>query len=151
MDLSLLSFRFPSCIESWLPLKAFQQKTTSYAAYLMLSRTIIVHQLYTNMAPGRLWITWWKRPIGRRDFGGSSRAVKGFPMRKCPGVNASIPFDGSGSGVRGLELRHASICARTVVSSSYLSLTSPTIFLRCCLNSSLLPPIPCQSKVHIQV
>ena len=46
--------------------------------------------------------------IGWRDSGGSGKAVIGFPMRKCPGVNASIPSEGSGSGVRGLELRHAS-------------------------------------------
>ena len=33
----------------------------------MLSRTIIVHQLYTNMVQGRFWITWWKRPISREN------------------------------------------------------------------------------------
>ena len=52
------------------------------------------------------------------DSGESGKAVKGFPIRKCPGVNTSNASAWSGSGVSGLEFRHASTCASVVVNSS---------------------------------
>ena len=48
---------------------------------------------------------------------------------KCPGVSASISSVFSGSGASGRELRHASIWVLIVVSSSKLTLMSPTIHL----------------------
>ena len=62
--------------------------------------------------------------------GRSGRASMGRPMRKWPEVSASIPSSASGTSVSGLEFKHASIYIRTVVSSSNVSLTSPTIFLK---------------------
>ena len=52
----------------------------------------------------------------------SGNASMGAPTRKCPGVRASIPSSGYGRGVRGLEFKHASLCAKRVVSQ-----TPPTI------------------------
>lgn len=69
-------------------------------------------------------VRFWQRfhlrsiEIGRRDSGGSGKAVNGFPMRKWPGVSTSIPSDSSGRGVSGLEFRQASICVKVVASSS---------------------------------
>ena len=57
----------------------------------------------------------------------SSKASRGAPTRKCPGVRASILSSGCGRGVRSLEFRHASICVKTVVSSSSVRRTPPTI------------------------
>ena len=71
--------------------------------------------------------------IGRRDDGGSGKDVNGRPTRNCPGVKASIPSSGAGRGTSGLELRHACIWARVVVSSSNVRCTSPTICLKWCL------------------
>ena len=70
---------------------------------------------------------------GSRDSVGSGNAIRGFPIRKCPGVNTSNPSESSGRGISGLEFRHASIWVRVVVSSSYVNLASPTTLLRCCL------------------
>ena len=57
----------------------------------------------------------------------SGKASRGAAMRKCPEVRAPIRSSGCGRGNRGLEFRHACICARTVVSSSKLRRTPPTI------------------------
>ena len=61
---------------------------------------------------------------GSSIFGKASR---GAPTRKCPGVRASVPSSGCGRGVRGLEFKHASICVKTVVNSSTVNQTPPTI------------------------
>ena len=57
----------------------------------------------------------------------SGKASRGAPTRKCPGVSTSIPSSGCARGVRGLEFKHASICVKTVASSSKVSQTLPTI------------------------
>ena len=51
-------------------------------------------------------------------------------MRKWPGGSASIPSSASGTSISGLEFSYASIRARTIVSSSNVSFTSPTIHLK---------------------
>ena len=66
----------------------------------------------------------------------SGRASRGCPMKKCPGVYASVPSDTLGKGVNGLELRHASICANTVVISSNVNFVPPTTTLKCFLRIS---------------
>ena len=72
-------------------------------------------------------------------------ASNGCPTKKWPVVSASIPFSASGIAVSGLEFRQASICVRTVASSSNVSLASPTILLRCIF----MLPIYHQSVVHV--
>ena len=52
-------------------------------------------------------------------------------IRKCPGVWASIPSVASGSGVSGLEFRHALICVRMVVISSKVSFVPPITTFKC--------------------
>ena len=54
--------------------------------------------------------------IGRRGNGGSGKDINGRPTRNCPGGKASIPSSGAGRGTIGLELRHASVWVRVVVS-----------------------------------
>ena len=48
------------------------------------------------------------------------------------GVKASLPSSASRKGVSSLEFRHASICAKVVATSSKVSCTLPTTFLKCC-------------------
>ena len=66
------------------------------------------------------------------EFGIASR---GLPMRKCPGVKASMPSSSSGRVTSGLLLRQASIWHKTFESSSKLSFTLPTIRARCFLQA----------------
>ena len=69
--------------------------------------------------------------MGRSSMSEFGIASRGLPMRKCPGVKASMPSSSSGRGTSGLLLRHASIWHKTVESSSKLSFTLPTIRARC--------------------
>ena len=56
--------------------------------------------------------------VGWKESGKSGKAIKGFPIRKCPGVNGSYVSVCSDSDVSGLEFKHASIWASVVVNSS---------------------------------
>ncbi len=60
----------------------------------------------------------------------SGNAANGLPIRKWPGVSASIPSSSLGSGTRGLLLRHALICVSRVENYSYVRLTSRRMRLR---------------------
>ena len=63
----------------------------------------------------------------------SGRAVRGPPMRKCPGVTTCESCGSVLIIVIGLELRTASIWVSKVVSSSKLSRILPICLLRSCL------------------
>ena len=69
--------------------------------------------------------------MGRSSMSEFGIASRGLPMRKCPGVKASMPSSSSGRGTSGLLLRQASIWHKTVESSSKLSFTLPMIRARC--------------------
>ncbi len=59
---------------------------------------------------------------------GSSKAHRGQPIRKCPGVRTSMPsLSGKLTDTWGRLFKHASMCASTVVSSSKVNFTLPTI------------------------
>ncbi len=47
--------------------------------------------------------------MNRYEKAGSGRASSGFPMRKCPEVNTSMPSLSQGRAASGLLFRHASI------------------------------------------
>ena len=53
-----------------------------------------------------------------------------LPIGKWPGVNTSTPSSASRRGVSDLQLRHASACAKVVVSSSNVRCMFPMILLR---------------------
>ena len=69
----------------------------------------------------------WARDVSRME-------LRGLPMRKCPGVRASMPSSPADSrGVRGRLFKHASTCVRMVENSSNVSLVLPITFFRCIL------------------
>ena len=55
------------------------------------------------------------REIDRYVSATSGMDSSGRPIRKCPGVSASMPSSSEQMGTRGLLLRHASICVKIVV------------------------------------
>ena len=71
-----------------------------------------------------------RRERVRYENEGSGRASMGLPMRKWPGVSASIPSSSEGRETRGRLLRHASTWVSTVVNSSNVSFTLATIRFR---------------------
>ena len=74
----------------------------------------------------------WRRRVKERlENEGSGRASNNLPMRKCPGVRAPIPSLSGGRETRGLLLRPDSTWARTVVNSTNVTFTLPTIHLKC--------------------
>ena len=97
------------------------------------------HRYSSHHLCQKYWTTAWYnyRPFtkdadcGIRNLSGM--ASRGILMRKCPGVNVSMPSDASGKCVNGLELKNSSICPSTVAISLNVNLASPATTLKCFL------------------
>jgi hypothetical protein len=76
--------------------------------------------------------------FGSDDRFGSTGAISGSPTKKCPGVRTRRSLGSFEAGHKGLELRQASILAKTVYISSKLRLVSPTTRLKCRLTDLTL-------------
>ena len=69
--------------------------------------------------------------LHRFTDGASGSDSKGRPYRKCPGVNASMPWSSESAATSGRLFKQDSIWQSTVVYSSNVSLASPRIRLKC--------------------
>lgn len=87
----------------------------------------------------------FRRPSWMWLMFGSGSKFSGWLMMKCPGVRASYESTDDDSWHNGREFKHASICVKTVESSSYVSVVFPSTARRCFLKlftaASQIPPM----------
>ena len=127
----LVGIKLSSCNRTMSPIFAFLDEVCHLVNLLRLAKYSVDHLCQKCLVS--VWHRFQRRwsEICWNDAGGSGKDSNGRPIRKWPGVSASIPSPSQGSGVSGLELRQASTCVSMVLSSSNVSLASPVIRLKC--------------------
>lgn len=111
-----------SCRTTTSPTRAFLVGWCHFANCLRIARYSVDYLCQKWRT--RVWhkCHWRRREMERYEKERSGRDSRGRPIKKCPGVNASIPSSSQGKGAKGLLLRHASTWVRMVVNSSKVNL-----------------------------